>query len=106
MESYRNKRKKNPRKKLARKLSLLTSPCGEENEDGDRSHPTGHAQSHLEHHVPQHFRQLRMRQTQGPQPKVRGGVGNARQTILDGVNRLSDHHLQGKTVKNDKRFSN
>ena len=44
-----------------------TSPSWEENKDSCRPHPTTHSQSHLEHHAPQHFRQLRMRKTQSPQ---------------------------------------
>lgn len=47
------------------------------------------AEAHAHQHGPQDIRQLCMSQAECPEPQVGGGVGDASQTVLNGMDYLS-----------------
>lgn len=50
-------------------------------------------ESVAQHHVPEHLGQLGVRQGQGPEPEVGGGVRHAPKHVLDRVDGLMDHDV-------------
>mmetsp|Transcript_32118 Transcript_32118/g.102304 ORF Transcript_32118/g.102304 Transcript_32118/m.102304 type:complete len:245 (-) Transcript_32118:2134-2868(-) len=69
------------------------SPCPDADED---HHGVGRLQADLNHRLlPEDLRELSVSQGKSPQTQVGGGVGDAAQHVLDGVNHLM-HHLLPK----------
>jgi hypothetical protein len=63
--------------------------------DGERDPPEDGrgVEEPLENHIPKHLGELRVRERERPEPEVGGGVRDAPEAELDGVDDLVDDHL-------------
>lgn len=68
-------------------------PEGEAEEGEDDTSNAGAPKRLADGHAPQDLAELCMRQGQGPQAQIRGGVGNTAEAELNGVNHLVDHNF-------------
>jgi len=68
-------------------------PEPEQQEDCEAARGALYPHAQLHHHVPEHLRELRVGQRQGPEPEVGGGVRHGAQHVLDGVDALVDEHV-------------
>lgn len=64
------------------------SKYGKNDEHADKPSPALHSKADGHDHGPEHLRQLRMCQAEGPEPEVGGCVRNAAQAVLDRVDGL------------------
>ena len=74
--------------------SQLTCPKWKHEENGNGTNGSAfHSKSQFENHSPQHFWQLSMSKTQGPQTKIGCSVWDTTQRVFDGVDSLVDENL-------------